>query len=155
MGCCPSTPCVLDIAQFRLDYPQFADPTIYTDAAITNWWNLANCFMEGRGCALSGACWCDALYLMLAHLAFLYFLTLQNNSGGGSVPGLVSSATIAQISVSLAMPPFPNQWQWWMDLSPYGQTLLALLQVASAGGFLIGGSPERWALRKTGGVFMW
>jgi hypothetical protein len=50
-------------------------------------------------------------------------------------------------------PPETNQWQWWLSLSPWGQQLLALLLVKSAGGFYIGGFPERQGFRKAYGLF--
>ncbi|OWK47571.1 hypothetical protein FRUB_01270 [Fimbriiglobus ruber] len=44
----------------------------------------------------------------------------------------MTGATIDKISVTLEPPPAPNAWQYWLQSSPYGQQLLALLQVVSA-----------------------
>jgi hypothetical protein len=85
---------------------------------------------------------------MTAHLAAISVLI-----AAGQIPGLVQNATIDKITVGLTPPPIPNQFQWWLNITPYGQQLLAMLQVNSVGGFYIGGLPERSAIRKVYGIF--
>lgn len=97
---------------------------------------------------LEGECRYRALTLLTAHLAALGVLI-----AAGQVPGLVQTATVDKVSVSLTPPPILTQFQWWLSLTPYGQQLLALLQVASVGGIYIGGLPEISAFRKVGGIF--
>jgi hypothetical protein len=99
-------------------------------------------------CALSGQARYWGLNLMTAHLTALSVII-----AGGQVPGLVQTATIDKVNVSLTPPPLKTQYQWWLSLTPYGQQLFALLQVSSVGGYWIGGLPEVAAFRKTGGVF--
>jgi hypothetical protein len=50
-------------------------------------------------------------------------------------------------------PPAANAWQYWLNTSPYGMQLLALLQAKGVGGLYVGGLPERDAFRKVYGVF--
>jgi hypothetical protein len=88
------------------------------------------------------------LQLMTAHL-----LQLNSNIEDGNTPGVVIGATIDKVSVQIQPPPEKNQWQYWLNQTPYGQQLLALLQVQSVGGFYIGGSPERLAFRGPGGFY--
>ena len=67
---------------------------------------------------------------MTAHL-----LALSVMIASGNTPGVMVAATIDKISITLEPPPAPNAWQYWLQTTPYGQQLLALLQVASVGGF--------------------
>jgi hypothetical protein len=84
-----------------------------------------------------------AINLMTAHLA-----VLNTQAAAGQQAGLVQGATIDKISVQLTPPPEVNQWQWWLNQTQYGQQLLALFQVAAAGGFFVGGFPTTYTLRR-------
>lgn len=88
------------------------------------------------------------LNLMTAHIVALNLIIMT-----GSAPGILVGATIDKVTVQLQPPPEKNQFQWWMNQTPYGQQLLALLQVQSVGGFYVGGLPETSAFRKVGGIF--
>lgn len=138
-----------DVAIFREQFPAFANETTFPDAMLQMYWDMATCYISDYNCGwLYGDCRRLAIDLMTAHLTALSVLI-----AAGQTPGLVQSATIDKVSVSLTPPPIPNQWQWWLALTPYGQQLLALLQVKSVGGFYIGGLPEGGAFRKVGGIF--
>lgn len=65
----------------------------------------------------------------------------------------MTSASEGSVSVGMMAPPAKNGWQFWLSSTPYGVQLGALLGVASAGGVFIGGSEERAAFRKAGGVW--
>lgn len=88
------------------------------------------------------------LQLMTAHLATLNIMIM-----GGNLPGIITAATIDKVSVTLQPPPEKNQFQWWLNQTPYGQQLAALTQIATIGGFFVGGLPETSAFRKVGGIF--
>lgn len=138
-----------DIVQFREMYTQFSDTNLFPDTALNNYWDVATCFVSDNDCGyLNGKCRQTAINLMTAHLLALSLI--QNR---GKVTGLMQSATISMVTVSLTPPPIPNQWQWWLNQTSYGQQLLALLQGAAAGGMFIGGSPERFGFRQFGGYF--
>lgn len=139
-----------DAAAFRLLFPAFANPVTYPDGTLQGWWNVAVQYINASDYkTLCGDRLQLALNQMTAHL-----LALSAIVAAGQVPGVETSATIDKISVTLQAPPAPNQWQWWLNQSPYGQQLLALLQVAIAGGFFVpGGAPERSAFRKAYGRF--
>jgi hypothetical protein len=139
----------LDIVQFRTNYPQFSDVGSFPDMTIENFWNMATCSVSSKNYGyLSGNCRQMAINLMAAHLLALSLIQNQ-----GKVTGLMQSATISMVSISLTPPPTPNQWQWWLNQTSYGQQLLALLQSASVGGMSIGGSPERYGFRQFAGRF--
>lgn len=142
---------LFDPAAFRAMFPAFADTTKYPDGVLQMYWDQASCYIANNGspCSyLTGDCLKLALNLMTAHLLYLVDLVAK-----GNVPGMVISATIDSISTTLQAPPQKSQWQWWLNLSAYGQQLLAILQIKGVGGMYIGGSPERAAFRGAYGRF--
>lgn len=138
-------------------FPAFADPVLFPTERLQLNWDMATCFISDKAypwCGvLVGTCRESALYLMTAHLTALGVII-----AAGDTPGIVNSATIDKITVSLTPPPLKNGWQWWMSTTPYGAELWSLLQVKSAGGWYVGGSaplltldtPYRNALYNTG-----
>ena len=142
---------VFDPAAFRVQCPEFADPLIYPDVKLQVYWDLATTYIEPNdGCLISGSRLQVALNWMTAHLAKLALIIDKNPK---KVPGLVQSATIDKVSVSLTPPPLKSQFQWWLSLTPYGQDLFALIQRTTAGGYYFGGLPEGKKIKKVGGVF--
>lgn len=136
------------VAEFRSLYPAFPDNEQYSDQALESYFATATCYISPVNYGwLAGDCRKNALYLMVAHLASLNALILSGNT-----PTLVQSSTIDKISVTLVPPPAPNQFAWWLQTTPYGMQLYALLQVKSVGGWYVGGLPETAAFRKVGGV---
>lgn len=134
---------VFDIPAFRISYPEFADPILFPNVTLQGFWDTATCYLDNNDYGyLNGDCRYKALTLMTAHLTKLSVLIANNQ-----MPILVQSAGIDKINVGLTPPPLLNQFQWWLSTTPYGAQLLALLQVASCGGFYIGGSPVRTAFR--------
>lgn len=141
----------LNIATFRATFPAFADESKYPDQMLEMYYAQAGCYIANDNnpyLYLRGDCLALALQLMLAHLLYLAGLV-----AAGTVPGLVIGATIDAISTTLQAPPEKSQWQWWLNLSAYGQQLLAILQIKGVGGMYIGGSPERAAFRGVYGRF--
>jgi hypothetical protein len=123
-----------DVA-FRALFPAYANVSQYATVALQSYWNNATAYISNRnggyytgGMSLPQQT--QALNLMTAHLVFLASLIASGNT-----PGVMTGATIDKISVTLEPPPSSNNWQYWLNQSPYGQQLLALLSVASVGGF--------------------
>jgi len=131
-------------AAFRALFPAFPFTTQFLTAKIQIYWNTATAYVSDRtgGCYTGGMTVAQqtlALNLMTAHL-----LTLSGLIQSGNTPGVLTGATIDKISVTLEPPPVKNLWQYWLQTTPYGQQLLALLQVASVGGFYVSsGVPGR------------
>ena len=123
---------------FRQQIPAYSNAQMYPEAILQMWWNTAIFYISdvGNYGMLQGDARQYAIDLMMAHLIYIAGLT-----AAGQVPYLMNTATIDKVSVGLTAPPLKNQWQWWLSISPYGQMLLALLQVNSVGGNYIGGSP--------------
>lgn len=140
----------LDVALFREQFPVFADDVKYPDAMIQMYWDMACCYVDPTDwCLLAGSCLQLALNLMTAHLVYLAGQT----AAGSASSGVMQSATVDKVSVTVAVPPIKTAWQQWLAQSPYGLQLWALLTSKSAGGFMVGGYIERQGFRKAGGVF--
>lgn len=128
---------------FRSAYPEFGDAKVYTTAQLQRWWFWTTTYMSPvNRCTflisgLEGPTLFNGLNLMLAH-----FAEIERLGAAGQVPGIITEADIDKVSVTLEPPPLPDQFQWWLGTTRYGQSLLALLQICSVGGFYIpAGSP--------------
>jgi len=141
---------VFDPVAFRLQFPAYSDPNKYPDATLQGFWDTAICYISDLNYGwLNGDCRQRAINMMVAHLVYLQGLILA-----GTVPGLVNSSSVGATSVSLQMPPGKTQFQWWLNLTPYGAQLLALLSVKSTGGFFVGGTLARAGFRQASGSFL-
>jgi hypothetical protein len=145
-----------DYDKFVAKFPAFSDKDAWPPAYLESCWDLAAEFISTQECPcrnLRGDSLQTALDLMTAHLATLLGpanATSEDAAGGG----LVTNASIGAVSVGMMQPPVSSMWGYWLAQSPYGQALLALLQIKGVGGFYVGGLPERSAFRKVGGVFL-
>lgn len=147
----------LDIPFFRTAFPAFSDPVKYPDARIQANWDLAVAYLgDADGCLLNGDAKQAALNFLTAHLLYLSDLTGHGGGGasvGGAAGGVLTGAQVDKVQVQFAPPPFKNGWDWWLMQSPYGSQLQALLRMKSAGGWYVGGLPERDAFRRVYGGF--
>jgi len=134
---------------FRAQFPnQFPDPP-NTDVFIELFWNSAICYIsnEDDG-SITGACRRQLLNLMTAHL-----ITVANKTTDGEQAAFVKSATIDKITVTVQEFENKNQLQTFLNQTPYGQQVYALLYARTVGGFYFGGSNELGSFRRAGGVF--
>lgn len=144
-------PHVIDIPSFRILFPQFASETAYPDATLTAFFGAATVYLgDYDNYALCGQGRQYALNLLTAHLLAVGTGAAAATGSGG---GVVTGSTIDKVSVTLMAPPAKSAWAFWLSGSPYGLQLWALLKVRSAGGYYIGGLPERDAFRRVGGGF--
>lgn len=141
----------LDIPKFRALFPQFADPQAFPDPLITLQFEMACIYVSPEVCGCMTLAQRElAVYLMTAHLMALNVII----AGGNGQPGIVTSATVDKVSITLEAPPQRSQWAYWLNTTPYGQQLVALLDGLSVGGFFVGSLPERAAFRQVGGIFL-
>lgn len=125
-------------------YPQFANDVCYPKNTLQLYWNEATTIVndDTRCSGLRNPRQLQrALNLMTAHLTVLTVQAAQ-----GQTSGLVTGATVDKVSITLTPPPEVNQWQWWLNQTPYGQQFLALMQVAAVGGFFAGGYPTTFTM---------
>lgn len=146
------TTITLDLVTFRARFPQFADETAFPDATIEGQFDLAACYVSPDTYGdMSAHCRTQALYLMTAHLLALGAIIASGNYTGQ--PGIVINSRVGDVQVQLQPPPERGQWRYWLNLTPYGTQLVALLDAQAVGGFFVGGLPERAAFRKVAGIF--
>jgi hypothetical protein len=139
----------LDKDAFRANrmFSLYADETTYTDDVLDAGYATGKLYIEDSGCTFDDDQLSWVFMLMLAHILYIQDQVLKGNN---SV--VVSSGTESKVTVSLVEPPAEGMFSLWLRVSPYGRQILALLVAASAGGFTVGGLPERSAFRKVGGV---
>lgn len=137
-----------DASVFRTLFPAYSNAITYPDVMLQLYWDMATAYINDK----TSGYYCGgmnlkqqtyALNLMTAHLLYL-----ADQVSGGNTPGIETGATIDKISVTIAPPVTPNQWQYWLQSSPYGQMLLALLQTAAAGGRFYNPAPVFTAFRR-------
>lgn len=136
-----ATVITVTVAEFRTDFPEFADTVKYTNASLNAFISQAECYISTSN--IHGPLRDNArklgIELMTAHLQ-----TLQDRIlSGQTATGQVASTSIDAISVSLVAPPNRTMFQYWLGLTPYGQRYLALLTAQAPAGFYFGGSNQR------------
>lgn len=138
-----------DLKAFYAAFPAFQQTPAQR---LNEYWNMATGFISNQvwGCRGNVARQTQYLNLMTAHLA-----AINDMIASGQTPGVVIQATIDKISVTMQPPPEKDQFQWWLNTTPYGQQLLVMLQMNSVGGWFIGGSPVRAGFRGGSGRRGW
>lgn len=125
----------------RTRIPAFADTSKYTDETLSGILDTATCYVSTKNCGpLRAYCREQAICLMAAHLLTLRERTAQGGNAG--VGGAVASASVGNVSISLVTPPNQDQYQYWMNQTPYGAELMRLLAIYANGGLYVGGSFE-------------
>lgn len=142
---------VFDPAAFRAQFKAFSNQTCYGNAALQSWFDMATTFIEdvNNACSLlGGAPRVQALNFLVAHLIQFF-----NQAADGETPGVLVSASIDKVRVEVEPPPKGTQFDYWLNTTPYGSALAALLTLSAAGGIYVGGLPERDAFRRVYGGF--
>lgn len=138
-----------DDALFRAQFPEFSDAAKYPEVLVEGYWDMSTNYINIDGFGMLTA---KSLPLAVNQCT-AHMLVLAKQAGRGKQAGFKVATTVDKVSVSVLPPPVKDQFSWWLSGSPYGQQLLALLEVAGVGGFSVGGMPERGAFRKVGGGF--
>lgn len=138
-----------DADLFRAQFPnQFPNPP-NTDEILELYWDIAICYISNNAAGrLTEDCRRQAINLMTAHL-----IQIADNATSGQQSGFVESASIDKISVKVQTFQNKNQFQWFLNQTPYGQQLYAMLFLATVGGFMAGAFNELGSFRRAGGVF--
>lgn len=125
----------------RTRIPAFADTSKYTDETLSGILDTATCYVSTKNCGpLRAYCREQAICLMAAHLLTLRERTAQGGNAG--VGGAVASASVGNVSIAMVTPPNQDQYQYWMNQTPYGAELMRLLAIYANGGLYVGGSFE-------------
>lgn len=124
---------MITAALFKTDFPEFED---LTDQVIERGLNFAALTIPAPETADEPK-FKDRIKteLLTAHL-----LSLETMASDGA--GLKTSASVGDVSVGMAQPPFgSSQWRFWLNQTKYGQQLLAMLSAEAAAGLYVGGEP--------------
>lgn len=123
-------------AQFRLDFPEFTDTTVYPEAQLTFWRTFAETLLYDR-CR-----WADlrdyGIELVMAHgltLAARNVAAATSGGSPGSVQGAVASKSVGGVSVSYdtSAATLDNGGYW--NLTSYGVLFWQLANTVGTGGF--------------------
>jgi hypothetical protein len=126
---------VFDIAEFRIKYSIFDG---ISDSVVLRAFDSAEMFISNNtSCYLDENRLKYVLYLMTAHILQIGIYTASNRGG---TAGIVSSASIDKISVSFESRISKSAFQYFLNKTIYGEEILALFSLWSAGGYYIGGS---------------
>ena len=129
----------LTVDGFRSDFVEFSNTETYSNELISSFINRSYGYISRNVYGiLSEADRKLALELMTAHL-----LTINSKISSNTATGQIASTSIDAISVSLVAPVNKNAWQYWLNSTPYGQQLLALLQAHAPAGIYDGGSYQK------------
>ena len=129
----------LTVDGFRSDFVEFSNTETYSNELISSFINRSYGYISRNVYGiLSKADRKLALELMTAHL-----LTINSKISSNAATGQIASTSIDAISVSLVAPVNKNAWQYWLNSTPYGQQLLALLQAHAPAGIYYGGSYQK------------
>lgn len=130
---------IVSIDSFYKQFPQFYNEEYQN--ICPNCLQRALTYISDINCGLLRGCKREkAIYLLTAHLTQLTYQA-QNNQQSGA--GMVASATVDGVSVSYVQIPNMNQFDYWLNLTPYGAELLFLLNTLTAVPTYHGGSFER------------
>lgn len=139
---------VVSLDGFYAEYPEFNTETYKTICPSA--FRQAKNFITVHNCGvLKNERRVIAIYLLTAHLSVLRLKSQTETSSGGASAGsgsagLVASASVGEVSVSYQQIPATNDmFDYWLATTPYGQELLAMLNMLSSIPFYIGGSLER------------
>lgn len=123
----------MDIAQFRLDFPEFADTTAYPNSQIQFWATVAEKQVV--------QCVWDNMYetgvkLYVAHelvIARQNALTAANGGVPGQSGGIANSKTVGSVSVAYDANTQTEKDAGWWNRSTYGQQFIRLARLFGAG----------------------
>ncbi len=123
----------------RSQLPYFADATKYPDAVLTvDLDNAQNYISPLNFGPLRDNSRVYAVYLMAGHLQLLR----ERLNAGQTGVGIQTAASVDKVSVTLTPPPIKEQYDYWLNLTPFGAELLFLLGSVTGAGWYIGGSDE-------------
>lgn len=139
MNCCDNKDIQVNTEEMRVLLRAFQDTGKYPDTVLESALCVAQQYIFPEDCCLlSGKTRRLAIYYMAAHVQTL----LDKAAAGDISTGVQTSASIDKVSVSVAPPPYKDQYEYWLNQTPYGNMYLALLNGLTGFGIYVGGSNE-------------
>lgn len=131
----------ITIAQFRTDFPEFADTTRFPDPALTFWLGLATLLLNADRW---GEAWSFGAELYIAHNLALEALAQKQAAGGGipgAASGMLNSKSVDKVSAGYDTASVAEEFGGNWNLTTYGMRLYRLLKQFGAGPIQIGAGP--------------
>lgn len=129
----------MDVTQFRTDFPEFTDATMYPDGSVTFWLNVASISLpEARW----GAWWSLGQELFVAHHLVLAARAVNDASLGitpGEVDGPATAKSVDKVSVSKDASAVTLEDGGFWNMTRYGIQLLQFARMCGTGGMQFGG----------------
>jgi len=128
------------IAQFRLDFTEFASLTKYPDAQLTFWLTLGSLLINADR-------WGDVVNfgveLYMAHNLALGAMAQKQGARGipGAASGMLNSKSVDKVSAGYDTGSVAEEFGGNWNLTTYGQRLYRLMQQFGAGPLQIGAGP--------------
>jgi hypothetical protein len=123
----------VDLAQFRLDFPEFGDTAKYTNSQLTFWATFAEAQLNQD---VFDTMYTFAVKLYVAHEITLAAQNMAASAAGGSPGqqgGIANSKTVGSVSVSFDATLVSEKDAGWWNLTNYGKQLYRLIQMYGAG----------------------
>jgi hypothetical protein len=134
----------LSLASFFTQFPELAATP---DDSVTMFYDVATNYISAEDYGwLNGGSRSHALMLLTAHMINL---SCQTNNG----TGILISAGEGSVNAAFMPPVVKSALSYWLNQSPYGQRLLALLSIKAVGGIYSSGSMATSNIRKFNGSF--
>ena len=124
--------------QFRADFPEFGDATVYADAPVNAWLGAAAAFVNADR-------W-GALAALGTELVAAHFLVLAGRDASaaaaglapGEVKGLKTSQSVSDVSASYDVSALVGEGDGFWNATSYGLRYRRLARVFGAGGVQLG-----------------
>ena len=87
----------MDNAQFRINFPEFADIVRFPDSMLDTYSSVGECLISDKRL---GACYTYAIQLFTAHHVALAEQSLASSQGGGTTASIGGDATVASKSIA-------------------------------------------------------
>jgi len=120
-------------SQFRVDFPAFADETVYPDSILLFWLAISTSLVNAER-------WADltdmGVELMTAHQVRIGTANIQAGNNGGSpgaMTGIVTSQSVGDVSVSRDIGSVTLTDGGFWNLTTYGVRFLQLARMFGAG----------------------
>lgn len=136
----------LNVKDLRDAFPEFSDEAKYPEKYLERFLTQASMYISRH----SGVIRDDVRLLAIQYMA-CHLMSLSAMAGDGTLTGndgnIVTSSHIGSVSVSIQPPVARNAYEQWIQSTPYGKALWALLQANHPTGFFWVGTPRAFGIR--------
>ena len=126
---------MIDITDFRNNFPEFSDTAKFTDSMITYWSSIAECATSQK---VFGCMYTNIIYLYTAHTLSIAYKNLISPTPGEGL-GLTASKAVGSASVSYDTQSVSEVGGGYWNETSYGREYLRLVRLFGTGGRQVNG----------------